>query len=81
MVYVKSPENCLKKQLMGDGWGYRLGSMGSCVQSGLIETGSALEGVSDTWADVFCADMALEFSLLHKLGGLFAGTAEQQRTA
>jgi len=63
---------------MGDGWGYRLGSMGSCVLSGLIEAGSALEGVSDAWADVFCADVTLEFGLLHELGGLFARAAEQQ---
>ena len=43
-----------------------------------IETRGALECVGDAWADIFRADVAFKFGLLHELGGLFAGAAEQQ---
>ena len=46
-----------------------------------VEIRGALEGVSNARADVFRAHVAFEFGLLHELGGLFAGAAEQQRTA
>jgi hypothetical protein len=44
----------------------------------LMEAGGSLEGVGDAWADVCWADVAFEFGLLHELGGLFAGTAEEE---
>src|SRR5689334_7132022 len=47
----------------------------------VVNLGGALEGLGDAGANIFGADVALEFGLLHELGGLLAGAAEQQRAA
>ena len=47
----------------------------------VIHVGSALQGIADAWADVFDADVALEFRLFHELRGLLSRTAEEQRSA
>jgi hypothetical protein len=42
----------------------------------LVEAVSALEGLGDAWAYIGSPDVTFELGLLHKLGGLFACTAE-----
>ena len=47
----------------------------------LVDLGGAVEGFGDAGADIFGADVALEFGLPHELRGLLAGAAEQKRAA
>lgn len=46
-----------------------------------VDCGSAGDGVGDARADIFRAHVAFEFGLLHELGGLFAGAAEEEMAA
>ena len=70
--------------LAGSGWqaffallDYLSGKLlvrGSVVCS--METRGTFDGIGDARTDVFRADVALEFGLMHELGGLFASSAQ-----
>jgi len=46
-----------------------------------IEVPGPLYRIGNAFADIFRADMAFEPGLMHELCGLFAGAAEQKRSA
>ena len=47
----------------------------------LMHVGCAFQRFADAGTNIFRADVAREFRLLHELGGLFSCSAEKQRSA
>jgi hypothetical protein len=67
-----------KKELASERGSHFVGVVFHYKLFSLVEAVSALEGLGDAWAYIGRADVTFELGLLHQLGGLFAGTAEQQ---
>src|SRR5260370_33051801 len=73
---------CLPTHVFGDGlWRRGLIARLRVGESKTVQISGALQGVRNVRANIFGADVTFEVGLLHELGGLLAGTAEQQGTA
>src|SRR5260370_9310305 len=72
---------CLPTHVFGDGlWRRGLIARLRVGESKTVQISGALQGVRNVRANIFGADVTFEVGFLHELGGVLAGTAEQQGT-